>query len=169
MVLPRCSFAELAEGRWQGPRSHLMKQLHRVMHWPRRTRVPLRRCLCREGCLTFPQTKVLILFSFAQQRTAHSFDRLFGCSCGHVLRVRLRMARVPGSAGTRRRGRSIGRTLDTRRCSPRCCGLDFHCGARSRCVLFLFFSLALSNARPTRSIESLACGVGWYVWRPVVA
>ena len=24
-----------------------------------------------------------------------------GCSCGHVLRVQLRMARVPGSAGTR--------------------------------------------------------------------
>ena len=67
-----------------------MKQLHRVVHWPRRTRVPLRRYfLRREGVVTFPPTKVLNLFS----------------------------------------------------------------------------SFALSNARPTRSIKTLACGVGLYVWR----
>ena len=31
---------------------------------------------------------------------------------------------------------------------------------------FLVFSSALSNVRPTRSIDPVACGVGWYVWRP---
>ena len=35
-----------------------------------------------------------------------------GSSCGVVLRVRWRMARVPGSAGTLGKGRGIGRTLE---------------------------------------------------------
>ena len=63
--LPRSPFAELAKGRWQIPRPHLMMELlpHHDVHWPRRTRVPLRRCrLRRQGSV--------------MQRTAHPFDRV---------------------------------------------------------------------------------------------